>query len=184
MWMYVEGIPTGNSLGKRLADGLQSAGLPRMRGLAPGILEDVQGALDPVPVMSAVFGSGFPQCKLESRPVGDQDGKIQNPATKAFFVENPESVVQRNGRPHQARWVMDRPLDQASWEATPKLFCPNGFPKKNHKDNDCAKQLISTRMDGFQDYGSLTEQSWTNAIGYSSLALLLILGGASVCLRK
>lgn len=39
-----------------MAAGLASAGLPQLRGLAPGILEDVKGALDPTPIMSAAFG--------------------------------------------------------------------------------------------------------------------------------
>lgn len=184
MWMYVEGIPKGDALGKRVQDGLRSAGLPGMRGLAPGILEDAKGALDPFPVMSAVFGSGFPLCRLESKPVGDQDGNIQNKATGNYYVENPETVVRRDGRPHQARWVMDRSLDQASWEKAQKTHCPNGLPKKNHRDNDCSKDIISNQQ-GFQDYAEvLSERSWTNAIGYSSIALLLILGGGAIYLRK
>ena len=44
MWMYLDGIPTGNALGKTISKGLVSAGLPGMRGLAPGILEDAQSA--------------------------------------------------------------------------------------------------------------------------------------------
>ena len=64
MWMYNAGVPTGEALGKRVKDGLASAGLPGMRGLAPGILEDAQAALNPVPIVKALFGSGFPRCRL------------------------------------------------------------------------------------------------------------------------
>jgi hypothetical protein len=182
-WMYVDGIPTGNALGKRVKDGLQSAGLPGMRGLAPGILEDVQSALDPVPIMGAVFGSGFPNCRFEVKSVGDQDGRIQNPATNAYYVENPESVIQKNGRPHQGRWVQDTNIDQTSWEKAPKTHCPNGFPIGNHRDRDCKKELQSTQMDGFiaSQTNPYTCLAYATAIG--GVLLLAIIRG-SIHLRK
>jgi hypothetical protein len=142
MWTYSEGIPTGNALGKRVKDGLAGAGLPAMRGLAPGILEDAQSALDPSPVLGAIFGSGYPKCKFVTLPVGDQDGKIQNPSTKAYYVDNPETVV--NGK--QGRWVQDSDLSQEDWKNAPKTHCPNGYLLANHRDSDCAKELISTKQ--------------------------------------
>lgn len=151
-WNYVDTVPKGDALGKRVQDGLRSAGLPGMRGMAPGILEDMKSALDPVPIIGAVFGSGFPSCRFEYKPVGDQDGRIQNSATGAYYIENPETVIQKDGTSQQGRWVQDKMLDQASWEKAPKTHCPDGFPKRNHRDNDCAKELISRQMDGFMDY--------------------------------
>ncbi len=183
-WMYVDGIPQGNALGKRVQDGLRSAGLPGMRGLAPGILEDVQSALDPMPIMGAVFGSGFPQCRYEIKPVGDQDGRIKNPGSGAFFVENPETVIQRNGRPHQGRWVQEKTLDQASWEKAPKTHCPDGFPKENHRDSDCKKELQSTRMEGFYDrsfHNNYRNLAYAAAISAAILAGII---GGSIRLRK
>ena len=38
MWTYVDGIPTGNSIGTGMAKTLSDAGMPALRGMAPGIL--------------------------------------------------------------------------------------------------------------------------------------------------
>jgi hypothetical protein len=150
MWMYNEGIPNGSALGKRLSDGLASAGLPQLRGIAPGILEDAQNALDPRPVMQTVFGTGYPNCKLVTLRVGDQDGNIQNSSTGAYFVENPESVFPGpDGFPAQKRWVYDRDLTNEQYDAVQKTHCPDGISKANHRDTDCLKQVLSQ---GFQDY--------------------------------
>jgi hypothetical protein len=151
-WMYVDSVPQGDAVGKRVQMGLASAGLPAMKGLAPGILEDVKSALDPVPIMGAVFGSGYPQCRFEEKIVGDQYGFIQNQATQAYYIENPETVVRKNNIPFQGRWVQEKNIEQAAWEKAPKTHCPNGFPKRNHRDNDCKKELQSRKMDGFTDY--------------------------------
>ncbi len=173
MWIYQQGIPTGNALGKRLADGLESAGLPRLRGLAPGILEDVQEALNPVPVMSAVFGSGYPACRFEEKPVGDQDGNIQNPATKAYYIENPETVKKQGGVALQGRWVQDAMLTKDQWENTPKTHCPDGFPLKSHKDGKCENPLISMSMEGFRD---TAQAAWTaGLLAAAALGTLILL---------
>lgn len=146
MWQYVDGIPKGDSLGQRVADGLRSAGMPGMRGLAPGIVEDAKAALNPVPVMEAVFGSGYPNCRFEKRPVGDQDGRIKNPSTGKYYIENPETVV--NGQ--QGRWVYSESLTKAQWDQAEKTHCPDGYPKKNHRDMNCNDRLESLQ-EGFID---------------------------------
>lgn len=162
MYMYVEGIPTGNALGKRLSDGLAKAGMPRMRGLAPGILEDVENALDPRPIMSAVFGTGFPICRLEEKRIGDQDGNYKNPATGLFYVEDPDTVTctdggmpdKNSGRcsrgvPVQRRWVKDSDASYNAYKNAPKTHCPNGYTKTSHIDQDCIKGLIARKYEGF-----------------------------------
>ncbi len=154
MWTYVPGIPKGDALGKRVQAGLASSGLPPMKGMAPGMLEDIKDALDPVPVVNTIFGSGFPTCKLDLQPVGDQDGNLQNPSTKKYYIENPETVERINGRAYQRRWVKDKDTTQAQWEREPKLFCPDGYPRANHQDRDCTKP-VKTRSftppaEGFQ----------------------------------
>lgn len=166
MWMYNEGIPTGNAVGKRVKDGLAGAGMPGLRGLAPGMLEDAEAALNPVPILGAIFGSGYPRCKLVSKPVGDQDGKIQNPSTGAYYVENPETVV--NGK--QARWVQDSDLSQEEWSSAPKTHCPDGYPLQNHRDSDCAKELVSMTQ-GF------TTQSASSKTVQLAVVAAAILGG-------
>ena len=148
MWMYNAGVPTGEALGKRVKDGLASAGLPGMRGLAPGILEDAQAALNPVPIVKALFGSGFPRCRLVEQEVGDQDGVIQNPATGDYYVEDKDSVYKRNGRSYQRRWAYDSDLSQSQWENEKKTHCPDGYRVENHANYDCKKALQS-RQEGF-----------------------------------
>ena len=141
-WMYMEGIPTGTALGSRVRDGLKSAGLPGLRGLAPGIVEDAKEALNPVPLLSAVFGSGNSVCQRVSQRVGDQDNKLQNP-DGTYYIENPELVEYRGDVPYQTRWTaVNTPITQDQWEKVEKTHCPDGFLKKAHKDNDCKKQLL------------------------------------------
>jgi len=152
MWVYNQGIPTGNALGKRLADGLSSSGLPPLKGLAPGILEDVETALDPYPVMAAVFGTGFPICTLTEQRVGDQDNHIQNPASGSYYVENPETVYYRGGVPYQKRWAHSSDTDSNTYQKAPKDHCPDGYALANHTKSDCKKALVSTTL-GFCNYG-------------------------------
>lgn len=174
MWVYQQGIPTGEALGKRLSDGLASAGLPRLKGLAPGIVEDVQEALNPVPVMSAVFGSGYPSCKYVEMPVGDQDGRIQNPATGSYYVQNPESVKQRGGRPVQGRWIQDTMLTKDQWDTTPKTHCADGFSLKNHRDGICDNPLISMTMEGFTTKKDLWRVGLAAAAALGILVILRV----------
>jgi hypothetical protein len=167
MYQYVEGIPRGDALGQRVADGLRSAGMPGMRGLAPGIVEDAKAALNPTPVLQAVFGSGYPSCRFERRPVGDQDGRIRNPSTGKSYVENPETVV--NGQ--QGRWVYAGSLTKDQWDKTPKTHCPSGYPRKNYRDMNCNDRLESLQ-EGF------TEDSRKTAI-----LLGIALAGSLVLLK-
>jgi hypothetical protein len=148
MWQYSEGIPKGDALGERIKNGLNNMGYG-LRGLAPGIVEDAKEALNPVPIMEAVFGSGYPQCRFEVKPVGDQDGRHINPTTGRSYVENPESV-QTNGPTRQGRWVFDRSLTKAQWDAAPKTHCPDGYRPGNHEANDCNRRLINTNQEGFK----------------------------------
>ena len=156
-WVYNSGIPTGQSMGKRVSDGLASAGLPPLKGLAPGIVEDAQEALNPMPIIGAIFGSGYPQCSFQIKPVGDQDGVPMNPATGNYYVDSPETLVNADGTPwtkgkpaYQGRWVKTEDMSQVDWTNAPKSYCPDGYPIVNHKDTDCKKPLTSTRMDGFR----------------------------------
>lgn len=173
MWLYMEGVPTGNALGKRVKDGLKSAGLPGMRGLAPGMLEDAQSALDPTPVMKSMFGSGRVRCRFVEKEVGDQDGNIQNSATKDYYVSDWERVVQRNGRSYQKRWAFDSDLTQRQWDKEKKTHCPDGYRIENHTSKDCAKGLTSSR-EGFE-----ISRSWINV----GLLTTVILGSLVLITR-
>lgn len=148
-WTYVEGIPKGDALGQRVKKGLESAGLPGMRGLAPGIMEDAKSALDPRPILGAVFGSGNVSCRLEKKKVGDQDNRIQNPESKKFYVEDPDTVVYENGVPYQSRWIEDTSLTYEEWKSKEKTHCPNGLPKTAYQFDDCLRARKSVN-EGFE----------------------------------
>ena len=170
MWMHLDGVPQGTALGKRVSDGLRSAGLPGMRGLAPGIMEDAQSALDPIPIAKTIFGTGFPQCKLDTQPVGDQDGGIQNTATGAYYVQNHESVFNQGGRSVQRRWAFDRDLTQDNWNKTEKTHCPDGYRKGNHAGGDC-NGALQDRTEGFEGGSWLTVGLATAAILGTAVAI-------------
>ena len=174
MWTHMDGVPEGTALGKRIRDGLASAGLPGMRGLAPGIMEDAQSALDPMPIVKTIFGTGFPQCRLEKKEVGDQDGNIKNSATGDYYIQNPETVIKEGSRSYQKRWSHDRDLTQDEWNKAEKTHCADGYRLDNHRDSNCANPLesLSEGFDGFQ-------RSWVSV----GLATALILGIAVLAKR-
>jgi hypothetical protein len=174
MYMYVEGVPKGDALGKRVSDGLRSAGLPGMRGLAPGMLEDMKDALDPVPIMQAVFGSGYPVCRVEEKLVGDQDGNIKNPGTGKFYVDNPETVVRRGNRSYQRRWVLQENITQDAWEKAPKTHCPNGIAKSNYENGKCEGRLINT---GAKE-GFVGQAATSVAVGLATVATVILVNYA------
>lgn len=146
MWEYVETIPNGSALGEKVRNALSSVGLPQLRGMAPGMIEDVKFALDPAPVINAVVGSGYPQCILVKRMVGDPDGKIQN--VDGNLLVDPMGIIKgRDNKFYQERWIQDRepvigktgespeqafargaPIQLAyeDWQAAPKIYKENG----------------------------------------------------------
>jgi hypothetical protein len=185
MWTYMDGVPDGSALGERIKDGLASAKLPGMRGLAPGILEDAKAALDPMPIMKTIFGSGYPQCRLEKQEVGDQDGNIRNPATKDptkdYYIQNPETVIKEGNRSFQKRWAYDRDLTQEQWDNAKKTHCANGYHIDNHRDSNCENPLESFN-EGFQrtyKRGGI-QRSWVSVI----IGTALILGVAVLSISK
>lgn len=107
MWEYVQTIPTGAALGEKIKQALQNVGLPQLRGMAPGILEDAESALNPFPVINAVVGSGYPQCRLVRKKVGDFDGKIYN--VDGVMLVDPEGLIGSGNGPYfQEHWIQDR----------------------------------------------------------------------------
>jgi hypothetical protein len=134
MWYYVNGVPDGSALGETLKTALARSGLPPLRGLAPGMLEDAKAGLDPRPVVSAVLGSGYAQCRKVTLPVGDTFGRTVNPKTKKPWIGGP---IQRiNGVPHQTHWVQDVSAEGNpiylfvdEFDKAPKTQCPDGSNK-------------------------------------------------------
>ena len=132
---YLDGITRGDLLGETVKDALASAGLPGLRGLAPGILENARDALDPRPLFDAVTASSYPVCQQVQCPVGDSYGAIRNAndpdPTKKYIVD--PVTYDANGMPTQTRWVQayDSDGDRISvtkdeFAAAPKCFNADG----------------------------------------------------------
>jgi hypothetical protein len=150
MWVYVNGIPKGNLFGNRVQQALQRLNMPNLRGLAPGILEDARDALNPVPVMNAVFGTGYAKCKQVTLPVGTAEGRLKNVDGKDLIREAyPGDIKNIGNRPHQTRFVFDRWLTKEEWdkESQGATHCPDGSLIANHDENDCKKPIL--RVEGF-----------------------------------
>ena len=136
MWRYIEGIPKGDALGGNVQKVMQDMGLPGLRGLAPGILEDVQRALNPAPLMNAVFGSGYPQCRLSDELlVGDSYGNIRDPNTGEAWISDPDSAKYNGSVYTQRKWIqnVDRfgnpvNLSRDEWAKGPKTYNADGTP--------------------------------------------------------
>jgi hypothetical protein len=130
---YFDGITKGDILGSRVAAGLASAGLPGLRGLAPGILENARDALDPRPIFSAVTATGYPVCQQVACPVGDNGGAVTDPAdpTQTPFILG--DLIWNNGMPYQKRWVQSYDangealsISKDEFAAAPKCYNADG----------------------------------------------------------
>jgi hypothetical protein len=129
---YMDGVTKGDLLGTHVEAALASSGLPGLKGLAPGMLENARDALDPRPLFAAATGTGYPVCQKVTCPVGDGGGAVQNAqdSTKPFIVDPVQYV---NGMPTQTRWVQG--YDSNGWPlnitkdefgATPKCYNADG----------------------------------------------------------
>ncbi len=123
MWTYVKGIPEGNAFGSLVKSALAGAGLPGLRGMAPGALEDAEEALNPVPMVQTVLGKPYPDCELKTLPVGDMNGQIADPREqdKPWITGK---VEYKDGKPTQTHWIQKRDqngklmyLDYDTWKA-------------------------------------------------------------------
>jgi hypothetical protein len=129
---YFDGIPKGNIIGSNVEQALTSAGLPGLRGLAPGMMENARDALDPRPIFSAVTATGYPVCQQVQCPVGDYNGAIQNAnTTDPPYIVDP--VQYSNGMPTQTRWVQAYDatgspitITKDEFAATPKCYNADG----------------------------------------------------------
>ena len=139
MWTYFTGIPEGNALGNSVKKAMAEMGMPGLRGLAPGIVEDAQSALNPLPLINAAFGSVYPVCEKKSLPVGDEKGRIKDPNTDDIWVKGP--VTYNNGRAYQTKWIqmVDKKgypvfVDRGTFDATKKTQNPDGSDITEYKE--------------------------------------------------
>jgi hypothetical protein len=135
MWQYMQGITQGDALGEKLKNVMAEMGLPPLQGLAPGMIEDAENALNPKPLINALFGSGYPQCKQVTMSVGDAYGRIADPDTGEVWIADPDTATNTGNGYVQTRWVQDTDsngnpiyLSRDQWTAAPKTFNPDGTP--------------------------------------------------------
>lgn len=150
MWVYVNGIPKGDLMGQKITTALNGLGYPKLQGLAPGILEDARDGLNPIPVMNAVFGTGYAKCKQVTMPVGTSEGRLKNVDGKELIRPlYPGDIKMVGGKPQQTRFVFDKWLTKDEWdkENQSASYCPDGSLIANHEENDCKKGV--TKIEGF-----------------------------------
>jgi hypothetical protein len=144
MWQYIETIPKGDALGAAVQRGLASSGLPQLRGLAPGAVEDAKASLNPVPIVRSLFGSGYAKCKLETRMVGDLYGNTGD--ENGTWIMGPINYTwnPQVGRPlkTQTRWVSvtDKKgnpitITKEEYDKTPKVLNPDGSTRTQTKES-------------------------------------------------
>jgi len=136
MWNYMEGIPNGDALGSKMKTVMTDMGLPELKGLGPGMIEDAKHALDPAPLMNSLFGSGYPECKQVTLEVGDAYKRIKDPDTGDYWISDPETAKNTGNGFFQTRWVQNtnekgQPvnLTREQWVNTEKTYNEDGTPK-------------------------------------------------------
>jgi hypothetical protein len=126
MYDYVDTVPKGDILGKRITNELRAMNLPTMQGMAPGMMEDSISALNPMPLIRAASGSGYPQCKKVSMPVGDNEGRVKSrfDASNIWITEPYQTI---KGQPTQTRWVFDKWMSMEEYDAVAKTESPEAI---------------------------------------------------------
>ena len=100
------------------------------------MIEDAENALNPSPMLNAMLGSGYPQCKQVTLSVGDVNGVIADPTTGTPWIDSPQTATQGSGgMMYQTRWIQDTDangypinLTKDQWSAVPKTYNPDGTP--------------------------------------------------------
>lgn len=146
MWNYMKGIPEGNALGDKIKNSMAEMGLPPLKGLAPGMVEDAENALNPSPLINALLGSGYPQCKQVTLSVGDSYGNIQDPDSGEVWIADPDTAIRSGDGWVQTRWVQDTDnsgnpinLTRDQWVSAQKTFNPDGTQMKEGFENMITK---------------------------------------------
>jgi len=146
MWNYMKGIPEGNALGDKIKNSMAEMGLPPLKGLAPGMVEDAENALNPSPLINALLGSGYPQCKQVTLSVGDSYGNIQDPDSGEVWIADPDTAIRSGDGWVQTRWVQDTDnsgnpinLTRDQWVSAQKTFNPDGTAIKEGFENMITK---------------------------------------------
>jgi hypothetical protein len=145
MYEYVDTVPKGDLLGKRVSEELKAMELPQLRGLAPGILEDATSALNPIPLLESAVRGGFPKCKQITMPVGNEKGELASRFDKDHpWITGPVDMI--NGVPTQTRWVLD------SW-MTPSNYAKESGAAPPENNADGLSKFAKGNAEAFQPLG-------------------------------
>lgn len=151
MYSYFQGITQGDALGSHLKDVMAQMGLPPLQGLAPGMIEDAESALNPQPLLNALFGLGYARCKQVTLPVGDAYGRIQGDDGQ-YWIDQPDTATKKSdGLYYQTRWIQEtdaqgNPINitKDEWDADPKTYNPDGTPIKGSASEGFVNKITST----------------------------------------
>lgn len=172
MYQYIELIPKGDAFGKNIGKAISEMGATELRGLAPGIVEDAKAAMNPAPLLGALMGSGYPRCKLELKPVGDEMGYVRSVETGENWVEDPTTLVEcgqgpdgkwyTSNQPYteidptrpvlgkracQTKWIADVMISKEDWDADKKTLNPDGTTASQ---TTAAQTTASQTTEGFE----------------------------------
>ncbi len=107
MYEYISTIPKGDILGQRIKTEIERTGLPPLKGLAVGALEDARDALNPAPFFAAISDPGDQKCRKLRARVGDARGRLSSPKDpKNVWVTGP-TIPDSQGMPTQEFWVKE-----------------------------------------------------------------------------
>jgi hypothetical protein len=114
LYEYVDTTPQAPK--GRINEEVQKTLGVQFRGLAPGIVQDGVGALNPIPLFNAFRGSGYARCKRVTLPVGDLRGRLA--ATRRGGEPVNQWVDPRNVQPgnQETRWVFDKWISQEEYD--------------------------------------------------------------------
>jgi hypothetical protein len=197
MYKYIEGIPQGTAFGKYVRDELAAVGLPGLRGLAPGMMEDVKAGLDPTDLLRSAFGDAYPDCAYVELPVGDAYGSITNPGDSEAYIKGrivndgskyrPGDILKKDGRHYQRRWIQKTDakgnpiyLSKAEYDALAQHSLSSGKGLHSQSDTLAAKaQNTTVKTEGFATEEEERLRRGSLALGLGFLAL-----GAFLYARK
>lgn len=169
MYMYFDGTPRGDALGPYMQKAMSEMGMPALKGLAPGMLEDAKSAMNVKELVNTVFGTIYPKCVQVTKPVGDSKGQLKDPETGDVWISGPVQYGPNN-QPQQTRWVQATdgrgdPIFQSreQWDKTPKIYNPDGSIRVNPTS---------------------TKEGFTNQKKESLMIALVLFGLAYACVAK
>jgi hypothetical protein len=125
-----------------------------MRGIAPGIVEDVKDSLNPSNFFNIVQGTGFPSCKKVRLPVGDTKNQISSSYDPSnVWIDEPVDWIA--GKPTQERWVFNKWISKEAWDKVPKTLAPAPPPKKVKGKKPDEKECFANQQDDSQLYAGI-----------------------------